>query len=77
MGPCFLLSRQYPDGSALRISRVPGIVIATTALLRRNPAPGDSEIREALNDHLCRCGAHPRVLQAIGRLVREGRRDGA
>ena len=53
----------------------PGLVIAVTALLSRNPAPGNAEIRVALNDHLCRCGSHPRVLAAIDRLVREGAGD--
>ncbi len=50
----------------------PGIVIATTALLKQNPKPTDAQVREALNDHLCRCGSHGRVLAAIDRLVKEG-----
>ncbi len=50
----------------------PGIVVATTALLRDKSKPSDAEIREALNDHLCRCGSHGRVLKSIDRLVREG-----
>jgi aerobic-type carbon monoxide dehydrogenase small subunit (CoxS/CutS family) len=49
----------------------PGIVIAATALLGRNPTPDDAEIRDALRDHLCRCGSHARVLHAIGQLVAE------
>ena len=52
----------------------PGIVVATTALLNKNSNPNDAEIREALNDHLCRCGSHARVLAAIDRLVRDGGR---
>ena len=55
----------------------PGMVIAATALLRRNAAPGEAEIHEALHDHLCRCGSHVRVLRAIGRLVGGGGHDGA
>jgi aerobic-type carbon monoxide dehydrogenase small subunit (CoxS/CutS family) len=54
----------------------PGIVIAATALLNANPTPDDGQIREALNDHLCRCGSHGRVLHAIDRLIREGVSDG-
>ena len=50
----------------------PGIVIAVTALLDRNRRPDDGEIREALKDHLCRCGSHSSVLRAIDRLVAEG-----
>ena len=50
----------------------PGIVIAVTALLDRNRRPEDGEIRQALKDHLCRCGSHSSVLRAIDRLVAEG-----
>jgi aerobic-type carbon monoxide dehydrogenase small subunit (CoxS/CutS family) len=53
----------------------PGIVIAVTALLARKPRPSDSEIREALDDHLCRCGSHWRVLEAVDRLVATGESD--
>ena len=53
----------------------PGIVVAATALLRRNRTPNEAEIREALHGHLCRCGSHVRVLRAIDRLIREGASD--
>jgi len=49
----------------------PGLVVAITALLRENPHPDDSAIRTALAPHLCRCGAHPRVLRAVRRLAAE------
>lgn len=54
----------------------PGMVIAATALLRRNASPGKAEILEALDEHLCRCGSHVRVLRAISRLAGEGVSDG-
>ena len=47
----------------------PGLVIAITALLRRDASPGEDAIRAALAPHLCRCGAHPRVLRAVHRLA--------
>lgn len=50
----------------------PGLVVATAALLARNRSPDDGAIREALNDHLCRCGSHNRVLRAVRRLAGEG-----
>ena len=52
----------------------PGLVVAITALLRENPQPNDSAIRAALVSHLCRCGAHPRVLRAVRRLAAEASR---
>lgn len=44
-----------------------GMIIATTALLSRNPAPAQSEIRQALARHLCRCGTHVEILAAVRR----------
>ena len=43
----------------------PGIVVAVTGLLRKDPHPGEGAIRAALEPHLCRCGTHPRVLRAV------------
>ncbi len=42
-----------------------GLVVATTALLEENAAPGRDQITAALTPHLCRCGSHPRVLRAV------------
>ncbi len=50
---------------------IPGIVIAAKALLERTPLPSDAEIRVALDTHLCRCGAHARILRAIRRAAAE------
>ncbi|MDD9965492.1 MAG: (2Fe-2S)-binding protein [Myxococcales bacterium] len=54
-----------------------GIVVRAAALLARrseNPRGGeldDQEIRVALRDHLCRCGAHNRMVRAIRRAAQE------
>ena len=45
----------------------PGIVTAAAALLERNPAPSRDEIAQALDKHLCRCGAHNRMIRAVQR----------
>jgi nicotinate dehydrogenase subunit A len=50
---------------------IPGIIIAAKALLDRNAAPTDTEIREALALHLCRCGTHARILKAVRRAAAE------
>ena len=42
-----------------------GILMSAKALLDRNPSPSRAEIATALNDHLCRCGVHNRVLDAV------------
>jgi len=44
-----------------------GMIMAAKALLDRNPNPGDEEIKNALEDQLCRCGVHNRVVRAVRR----------
>ncbi len=44
-----------------------GILISAYALLQRNPDPDRAEIVQALDGHLCRCGAHNRILRAVER----------
>jgi aerobic-type carbon monoxide dehydrogenase small subunit (CoxS/CutS family) len=51
---------------------IPGIVIATTGLFKKNSAPDDAAITEALEKHLCRCGSHANVLKAIKRIAADG-----
>jgi len=53
-----------------------GILIAAKALLDRNPSPSRAEIARALDDNLCRCGTHNRILRAVEKAaarLREGR----
>jgi nicotinate dehydrogenase subunit A len=42
-----------------------GILISAKALLDRNPSPSRAEIARALDDNLCRCGTHNRILRAV------------
>jgi nicotinate dehydrogenase subunit A len=44
-----------------------GMIIATVALLARQPRPSDEQVRAALAHNLCRCGAHLEILQAVQR----------
>jgi len=44
-----------------------GLLIATKALLAANPKPSRADIVAALDDHLCRCGAHTRIVRAVER----------
>jgi nicotinate dehydrogenase subunit A len=50
---------------------ISGMMIAATALLERNPNPSRDEIKTAMNGHLCRCGAHLRILRAVTRAANE------
>jgi nicotinate dehydrogenase subunit A len=44
---------------------LPGILISAAALLDKNPAPSLAEVATALEKHLCRCGAHNRIVRAV------------
>ncbi|MGH2852032.1 MAG: (2Fe-2S)-binding protein [Solirubrobacteraceae bacterium] len=50
---------------------IAGMVIGAVALLERTPRPTGEEIRAALDPHLCRCGSHWRIVQAVERAARE------
>jgi len=43
----------------------PGMIMNAYALLLRNPKPTRTQIIQAMDDNLCRCGAHKRIIQAI------------
>ena len=43
----------------------PGMVMAATALLERNPDPSEKEIRAALRRNLCRCTGYVKIIQAV------------
>lgn len=43
----------------------PGMVLATKALLDRNPDPGVEEIVEALDGNLCRCTGYQQIIESV------------
>lgn len=42
-----------------------GMIMEAHALLGKNSRPTRAEIIKGLDDHLCRCGTHPRVVAAV------------
>jgi nicotinate dehydrogenase subunit A len=50
---------------------VAGILMSAAALLRRNPAPADADVRAALDRNLCRCGSQNRMVRAVLRAASE------
>ena len=51
---------------------IPGFIMGTVGLLNREPHPSPGQIREALAEHVCRCGTYLRIQRAIERAASEG-----
>jgi aerobic-type carbon monoxide dehydrogenase small subunit (CoxS/CutS family) len=43
----------------------PGMIMNATGLLIKNPAPSVQQIKEGMENNLCRCGAHMRIIEAV------------
>ena len=54
----------------------PGMIVNAYGLLLDNPEPTEKDIIKAMNDNLCRCGAHLRIIQAIETAAAELRKTG-
>ena len=66
------VQRAFVDAGAVQCGFcTPGLIVATDALLRENPEPSDSEIREALAGNICRCTGYGRILAAVRTAARE------
>ncbi len=48
----------------------PGIVMAATFLLRRNPEPSTEEIKRAVRGNICRCTGYVNIIKSIESAVR-------
>lgn len=60
------IQRAFIDSGAIQCGFcTPGMIIAAKALLDRVPNPTDDEIREALNNNLCRCTGYVKIIEAV------------
>ena len=49
----------------------PGMIMSSVGLLLKNPSPSREEIITGLEDNLCRCGAHVRIIEAVQTAAKE------
>lgn len=60
------LQQAFVDHDALQCGFcTPGVILTAYSLLLKNPKPSQKDVIQALDDNLCRCGAHTRMLQAV------------
>lgn len=52
---------------------IPGFVMGTVGLLNREGSPSSGQVREALAEHMCRCGTYQRIERAVERAAAEMR----
>ncbi|GIH03696.1 oxidoreductase [Rhizocola hellebori] len=65
------VQRAFSDEQAMQCGMCAnGMIIEAVALVMRGN-PTDDGIREALQDNLCRCGAHHRIVRAVRRAADE------
>jgi len=66
------LQKAFMENDALQCGYcTPGMIIKAWALLQRNPNPTDKQIITTLDDSLCRCGAHTRIIDAVHSAAKE------
>ncbi len=66
------LQKAFMEQDALQCGYcTPGMIMNAYAFLRRNPRPSFSEIIQDMDDNLCRCAAHNRIVQAIQAAAKE------
>ncbi len=65
-GAMHVLQQAFIDEQAAQCGYcVSGILVSAAALLAKCPLPSEAQVREALDPHLCRCGAHNRMVRAV------------
>ncbi|MGB3416577.1 MAG: (2Fe-2S)-binding protein [Mesorhizobium sp.] len=62
------LQQAFIDEQALQCGYcINGMIMTAKAFLDGNPHPSRDDIKDALNDNLCRCGTHMRIVRAVER----------
>lgn len=60
------VQQAFVDHDALQCGYcTPGMVLSAVSLLKENPTASEAEIVDGLDDNLCRCGAHKRIVEAV------------
>jgi carbon-monoxide dehydrogenase small subunit len=68
------LQQAFIDNTAFQCGFcTPGMIMAAKALLDNNPSPDESEVKEALSGHYCRCISHYHVLRAVLQAAKRAR----
>ena len=60
------IQRAFVEAGAVQCGFcTPGLIVASHDLLRRDPAPSEADIREALAGNVCRCTGYAKIVDAV------------
>jgi aerobic-type carbon monoxide dehydrogenase small subunit (CoxS/CutS family) len=60
------LQQAFIDHDAMQCGFcTPGMILNAYGLIRAIPNPSEADVINGMDDNLCRCGAHPRIVQAV------------
>jgi aerobic-type carbon monoxide dehydrogenase small subunit (CoxS/CutS family) len=60
------VQQAFVDHDALQCGFcTPGMILTAVALLNKNPRPTRQDVIDGLEENLCRCGAHNRIIDAV------------
>jgi isoquinoline 1-oxidoreductase alpha subunit len=54
----------------------PGMILQAADILTRDPNSSEEDMAEAMDDVICRCGTHPRVMKAMKRAANQMKAKG-
>lgn len=65
-GELDIIQQSFKDNDAVQCGFcTPGMIMASKALLLKNPSPNEEEIKEAIAGNLCRCTGYINIIKAI------------
>ncbi|MBS4211683.1 (2Fe-2S)-binding protein [Neobacillus rhizophilus] len=68
-----ILDESYSSAGGVQCGYcIPGMVMASAALLSKNPHPSEAEIREGISGNLCRCTGYNMIVDAINLAAKKG-----
>ena len=53
-----------------------GMIMSAVGLLKTNPNPNPADIVQGLQGNMCRCGTHPRIMEAVLNAAKASREPG-
>ena len=68
-----ILDESYSNAGGVQCGYcIPGMIMASSALLSKNPHPSEAEIREGISGNLCRCTGYNMIVDAINQAAKKG-----